>query len=503
MMEGPSKLKFIDGIYRKSPEAKKISPPKPFRPQAFKFLVVFFLIFLFSVPAIKLYLSWPDISEKISQAKNSIKTATKIVELTQEFLGEKEEKNYLLLFQNPAEARPSGGFLGNYGLLTLNSGKVENFKIDDIYALKWDYSDGKNLDFPSYTPLNLIGPNFGIQEGNWSVDFTKTAVRMEELFAEYSREKPDGVIAVDPKLFEDILEILGPVEMQEYDVVLNHKNFREQIQYKVEVDNPFKRGDRKANPKKILKDFSSIFLEKVKNASFGQKIEIFKKILQNLAQKHILLYSENPQTQSLFSDLDWSGEIKDFSRDFLLVANGNISATKSSLKIKEEIDLTVNILSDGTIINEVEVLHDGENLTGLLADRDRSFIQILVPQGSELIGAEYGNKKIPKNKIHKFSEDSKTVFAYDNFLVLSGQKKKVIFRYKLPFKITEAGFYSLLVQKQSGTIANDFQVSINLPENLKIKENTPPDFKILSNSIEYESNLETDRFLSLILESKN
>ena len=112
-------------------------------------------------------------------------------------------------------------------------------------------------------------------------------------------------------------------------------------------------------------------------------------------------------------------------------------------------------------------------------------------------------KKIPKNKIHKFSEDSKTVFAYDNFLVLSGQKKKVIFRYKLPFKITEAGFYSLLVQKQSGTIANDFQVSINLPENLKIKENTPPDFKILSNSIEYESNLETDRFLSLILESKN
>lgn len=503
-MDGPSKLKFIDGIYKKPLEAKKISPQKPLRPQIFKFLVVFFLIFLFSIPAIRLYLSYPDISGKISQAKSSTKTAIKIVGFGQELLGKKEEKKYLLLFQNSAEARPSGGFLGNYGLLTLKSGKVKNLKIDDIYALKWEYLDGKNLLFPSYTPLNFIGPDFGIQEGNWNVDFTTSAVRMEGLYKQYTGEKLDGVIAVDPKLFEDILEILGAIEMQEYDLALNHKNFREQIQYKVEVDNPFKRGNPKANPKKILKDFTSIFLEKVKNASFGQKIEILKKIVQNLAEKHILLYSENPQVQNLLSDLNWSGEIKDYSRDFLFVVNSNISATKSSLKIEEKIDLTINILSDGTIINEVEISHDGKNLSGLLAGRDKSFIQILVPQGSELIGAEYGNKKIPKNKIYKFSEDSKTVFAFDDFLVLPGQKKKVIFRYKLPFKINKSSaFYSLLIQKQPGTIANDFQITINLAENLKIKENTPADLEISSDGIKYLNNLETDKFLSLVFEFDN
>ncbi len=450
------------------------------------------------------FIETQSLLEKISKAQDSIELFEKTLHLFPEISGQKETKKYLILFQNPAEARPAGGFLGNYGLLTLNSGKVEDLVINDIYALKWDYLNGKYLDFPSYTPLSFFCSKFGIQEGNWSVDFPTTAIRMEELFVKYGGEKPDGVIAVDPKLFEDILQILGTIEMEDYDVVLNHKNFWEKIQHKVEVDNDFKRGNLTVNPKKILQDFSPIFLEKISKASPEDKIKIFSKLFENLSQKHILLYSENDQVQNLISVLNWSGEIKDSSRDFLLIANSNISATKSSLKIKEKINLIVNILSDGTIVNEVGVSHDGKDLAGLLADSDRSFIQALVPQGSELIGMEYDNKDIPKDKIYQFSENSKKSFSYDNFSVLPREKKEIIFRYKLPFKITkDSEFYSLLVQKQAGTLANELSIEINLADNFKIKNYTPADLEISSGNIKYLTNLENDKFLRLIFDFQN
>ena len=495
-MEGKENLKFIDGIHRKI-SGQKQSAQKSFSSRFLKSLLIFCLIFSFGILTLKSYFSY---SEKTQQIGTSIGTAIKITKLAQNILGKNGEKKYLLLFQNTAEARPSGGFMGNYGLLTLNSGKVTDFKINDIYSLRWEYLHGKDFILPSQMPLSLISPDFSIHEGNWSNDFTTTAMRMEELFAQYTGQKPDGVIAVDPKLFEDVLEILGPIKMSDYDVLLTDKNFRKMIQFKVEWDNPFKRAeDPSANPKQILQDFAPLFLEKISQVPLSDKVKIFAKIFENLSQKHILVYSENPQVQSLLSNQNWSGQIQNSSKDFLLVSKSNVSGTKSSLKVEQKIDLTVNILSDGTVINKVTILGDGSNLSGEYLERiDTSLIQILVPLNSELIDVGYEGRDIPREKIYQFSEGSKTIFTYKDFSILPKEKKKITFQYKLPFKITNQENYSLLIQKQPGRLDDDLEVKINLADNFKIKENTPKDLEILDDQVKYQTNLQIDRFLDLI-----
>jgi len=438
---------------------------------------------------------------QISQAQDSISFIKNIFSLLPEISGQNGIRHYLILFQNSAEVRATGGFCGNYGILTLDSGKITQIKVNDIYAIKWEYNQGKDLRFPSYTPLNFHSPGFTIPDSNWNSNFPTSAVRMENFYSRYSGQTPDGVIAADPKLIEDILSVIGPVNMPDYQVVLNDKNFRDQIQYKVEADNPFKKeGDRTANPKKILQDFTPLLVEKIKNTSSEQKSQILEKIFNNLSEKHILLYANNSRIQDLISGLNWSGEIKDTSKDYLHVSNTNISGTKSSLKVEENIKFSAKIMSDGTIIDEVKVVHNGKNLSGFMSSFDTSFIKILVPSGAELISAEYDNQEIPRAKVFQFKEESKTAFALANFSILSGQTKEIVFRYKLPFRLTsDSDFYSLLIQKQPGTISNPLSVDINLANNLSVTESIPTELGKDFDKINYHGDLANDRFFSLTL----
>ena len=48
-----------------------------------------------------------------------------------EIAGFNSEKTYLLLFQNNLELRPSGGYLGNFGIIKVKDGSPVSFEIHD------------------------------------------------------------------------------------------------------------------------------------------------------------------------------------------------------------------------------------------------------------------------------------------------------------------------------------------------------------------------------------
>ena len=52
-----------------------------------------------------------------------------------DILGSKEEKNYLILFQNTAERRATGGFFTFYAVFNINKGKISIKDSSDIYDL--------------------------------------------------------------------------------------------------------------------------------------------------------------------------------------------------------------------------------------------------------------------------------------------------------------------------------------------------------------------------------
>jgi hypothetical protein len=73
---------------------------------------------------------WVDTSKKV------IETVVETIDILPEFLGaDGKRKEYLVLLQNEMELRAGGGFIGSFGVLSFNDGKLIGFDIQDVYEV--------------------------------------------------------------------------------------------------------------------------------------------------------------------------------------------------------------------------------------------------------------------------------------------------------------------------------------------------------------------------------
>ncbi|MGE5392597.1 MAG: DUF4012 domain-containing protein [Candidatus Saccharibacteria bacterium] len=385
-----------------------------------------------------------------------------------------QSKTYLLVFQNYDEMRATGGFIGTYGTLKLSGGKIDRLNIESVY----------NLDGSIHQQIAAPGPfqpdikKWGMRDANWFADFPTSAQKLL-YFYELGRETADGVIAVTPKLFVDLLRITGPIEMPNYGATLNADNFQTVVQNKTSVE-----YDKVLNqPKKFLADFAPIFLDRLSSLDKQQKLSMFQALSDAFRQKHILIYSKDSRAQEEIRSMGLAGEIKDTPGDYLSVFNTNMGGTKTDLAIEQKINLESKILSDGSVLDQVRITRQNSDNA-----MNRDFLRILVPEGSTLVSAsgfdrgnlhaseaegyapdkdlqawDQGNLKF--NQVFEAHEAGKT--EYRGWVETAPQAgKTVTLSYILPFKI-KTGFlsgsapYSLLYQKQPGMVAAQFTASLD------------------------------------------
>ena len=86
-------------------------------------------------------------------------------------LGHDGARRYLVIAQNPAELRPTGGFLGTYGILTLDDGRIASLEFHDVYTLD-DQQGMPYQEPPEELAAYLLGRgSWELADANWSPDF--------------------------------------------------------------------------------------------------------------------------------------------------------------------------------------------------------------------------------------------------------------------------------------------------------------------------------------------
>ena len=451
-----------------------------------------------------------------------------------DILGGNGPRKYLFLFQNNQEMRATGGFVGTYGLLDIFNGQVRNFFIDGIYN-----PDGqlKEKIVPP-TPIQKMSATWSLHDSNWFPDFPVSAEKAISFYEKTGGSTTDGVITMTPTVLQKLLKITGPIDMPEYGVTVDSNNFIEEIQREVEID-----YDKELNqPKKILADLAPKILEKVFNSkdlnNFSKLADI---LLESLNEKQILVYSKNWEIEKMLSENGWSGEIINTPKDYLSVINTNINGFKTDGIIDETITHEANIQEDGTIIDTVTIVrkHNGGDTPFEWWNKvNADYLRVYVPKGSQLISVEgqtrefdsppldynaLGFKRDPQVQMEEdsmeidretgtriYTDAGKTVFA--NWAYVSPKETVTIkYVYTLPFKVdlnssskSLSSAYSLLAQKQSGSLGSKFISKINYPDYYKISWQYPDDDSVTNKEssngrkeIELESNLVTDRFIGL------
>ncbi len=433
-----------------------------------------------------------------------------------EILGSRNPRQYLLIFQNNSEIRATGGFIGTYGLLELDQGRITNLFIDGIFN-----ADGQlHEKIIPPRPIQKISTAWSMHDANWFADFPTSAEKISWFYEKTGGPTVDGVISITPTVIERLLKLTGPIDMPSYGVVLDSDNFVELIQYKIEVD-----YDKELNqPKKILADFVPLFIKKLEELSKDNREEAAKIIFWVLEEKHVLVYFKDSLLEKLAIDQGWAGELKETDKDYLSVVSSNINGFKTDRVIKETIFHQAEIQEDGSVIDTLTIKRKHQ---GGRTDYDwwnqvnADYLRVYLPLRTQLISVSGQTKENYQPPIdyqaHNFKQDTlvssiesqmiidsetgtqifqennKTVFG--NWVYVSpGEEVVLTYQYKLPFKIDltkSSDSYSLLIQKQSGSIGSQFSQQLSFPESWRV---------LWEHNLNYQGSLEKDRFLGATFE---
>jgi len=480
-----------------------------------------------------------EMKKKLPEISKFVTSFSEEEKILADVLGGNGPRKYLFLFQNNQEMRATGGFIGTYAVLDIFDGNIKSFFVDGIFN-----PDGQLREkiIPP-APIQKISAAWSLHDSNWFPDFPMSAEKASWFYEKTGGPTVDGVITMTPTVMQRLLEITGPIEMPEYAVTIDKNNFLESIQYEVEVD-----YDKELNqPKKILADLAPKILNRIFNTrNIADITKTMEVLLSSLNEKHVLIYSKNYAVEKMLSDNGWSGEVLDTKKDYLSVINTNINGYKTDGVIDEKIEHKAEIQTDGSIIDTVSITrhHNGGNTPYDWWNKvNADYMRVYVPKGSKLIrasgqtnefnsppidyralgfkqdaqvGIEEDSMSIDSDSGTRIYEDSnKTVFA--NWVYVSPQESvTMVYSYILPFKLdtnlttNPADTYSLLAQKQSGSVGSEFSAKIVYPNLYKSIWKYPnesitnfaPDEKNKS-GIELKSDLKTDKFIGVAFEKNN
>lgn len=331
-------------------------------------------------------------------------------------LGFPDAKRYLLLFQNDAELRPTGGFLTAYAILEVHKGNFKPLGSWDIYTL--DSKFGNRLPAPE--PIKKYHKNvyyWHLRDMNLSPDFK---VFIETFWPHYKTAggpDVDGVIAVDTQVLVDILKVLGPVGVAEWGTFSAENDPRcncPQVFYELEklADKPV--GTLRTERKAMLGPLMHAILLHVMQSPAKKWPEFFDVGFKNIQEKHILFYFFNEDIQKAIETLNAGGRIKDYQGDYFHLNDCNFAGAKSNIFIYQTVTQEIEINENQEIIKKVTIdyvnpappsncnLEAGDLcLNGLY----RNWLRIYVPKGSELIEASGSEVEV-----RTYEELGKTVF---------------------------------------------------------------------------------------------
>jgi len=393
-----------------------------------------------------------------------------IIGLLRPLLGVPEEKKYLLLFQNDAELRPTGGFMTAYALISVRNGKFTPGASHDIYTL--DARFGNRIEAPE--PIEKYLPKvyyWHLRDMNLSPDFAESM----KLFWENANKvigtaQVDGIITVDTKVLVDIMEVLGPIGVSgwgNFSAEIDERCNCPQVFYELELYADKPATELRAERKGIIGPLMHSILLNAMGSPRKKWPQFFNVALTDIQEKHILFYFFDEEVQRAIEALNAGGRVKEYEGDYLHINDCNFASAKSNMYIQEDVLQEIEVAADGTVTKTVTVdyknpeppsdcnLELGELcLNGLYRD----WFRLYVPSGSELIEAK-GSEVEVKN----YEELGKTVFEAfygDESPLRPLGAAQLSFRYKLPFKIEKGQAYKLLIQKQPGAKNHSYTVKI-------------------------------------------
>ncbi|WP_407709943.1 DUF4012 domain-containing protein [Arthrobacter nitrophenolicus] len=150
-------------------------------------------------------------TEELSQATSALNSAADAASIAPAMLGADGPKNYLLMIQNNAEARASGGIPGALAIVTFDQGRLSlgtQSTAGNVGAMSPSLTIDQQQQQIYTTRLGKY-----MQDVNLTPDFPTAASTAQAMWEKKTGQRVDGVLSIDPVVLSYILQATGPVSI--------------------------------------------------------------------------------------------------------------------------------------------------------------------------------------------------------------------------------------------------------------------------------------------------
>jgi hypothetical protein len=418
----------------------------------------------------------PALQDALTQARNLLAVAPVV-------LGVDAPARYLIEIQDATELRPGGGFIGNYGLVTLSGGHVSDIQMTDVDLIDRPFeAGGHTIAYPpAYRWFDLAPASWSLRDSNLDADFPTNARNGEQTYAQeeaYARSagvEPladaggplQGVVAITPWFIQGLLSITGPISMQpEYAETITAQNVVDRIHLH-QLGNhhgseliPSPDG-HSSQRKRFTSYLADHLLARVRQLIGSSAVysSLLKLLTRSLAARDIQIYLNAGAAEQALAHYHLDAGVQAPGGDSLFVVDANISPNKASNFLQYTLHDQVTLGPSGEAVHQSTLSYawilQGTHLNyGSPLYRD--VVHVYVPPGARLLAQSHWQAQGVSASLGR-----SVWLGY--FTLGAGQTRTITLTWVSPGAAqhdSQGWHYRYLVQKQAGdTWLLDLQVS--------------------------------------------
>jgi len=414
-----------------------------------------------------------SLRSRLISAKDALTAAKPLAELVPSVLGYPDARRYLVFFQNDTELRPTGGFLGVFGIATVQDAELLSFTTDDVYALDGPSEKSVRPQAPAPIRSHLGVQQWYLRDANWSPDFPTAAQTMEKFYAEealIAKGEPappiDGIVAFDTRLAVDVVRFTGPVTVD--DKTFTAENLVDELEFAVEKGFVAE-GVAYHERKDIVGDLAHATIERLMAMPVEKLLGLVDILHRNMDEGHVQFAMKDSKLQALAEKEDWAGRMRTVPVDYVQVIDANLASLKSDPAVSRKIAYSIAPDKDG-FVGTVRITYDHKGRFDWKTTRYRTYTRVFAPEGSVLVGVDgamFEDKiKDPRRRPGVPDEGNELGKRwFGAFISIEpGETRDLTFRFRLAPKVVTAikdGSYQLYVEKQSGTVGHGLTLDLD------------------------------------------
>lgn len=237
----------------------------------------------------------------LADAQAKVAAGSDAVSVMPAMLGSSQKRTYILVFQNNAEIRATGGLPGAWAEITAKNGKISLGRQGT--AGDFPYSDTPVLK-PTRDEIGLyseIMANFW-QDTNFTPDFPRTGQLMRAFYRKSFGTTVDGVISVDPIALSYLIKGTGPIKLAD-GTKLTADNAVKSL-----LNDPYLNIPTNELQNAYFADAAKRIFDAVSSGA-GDAREVLAGIMKASSENRILIWSAKPAEQAVLASTRVSGAL--------------------------------------------------------------------------------------------------------------------------------------------------------------------------------------------------